>query len=119
MCNEVKRMQFERLRRWLCWWGLFTKYTIEMTSDGMVHIPSFTMTGYDIQVVLKLFSQESESPQCCFYWSEGLMKYVGEIGSGAISIDIPTFRKIDSDIHKLVRKIHMQTHGRTESRLAS
>jgi hypothetical protein len=33
--------------------GGFMEYTIEIALDGMVHLPSFMMTGSGVQAVLK------------------------------------------------------------------
>jgi hypothetical protein len=32
-------------------------YVVEMGSGGMIYIPSFMMTGSDIQVILRLLTQ--------------------------------------------------------------
>jgi hypothetical protein len=36
------------------------KYTVEMTSDGMIYIPCFMKIGSGIQVILSLLSRKSE-----------------------------------------------------------
>jgi hypothetical protein len=42
MRNEVnKRIQFGRIQCWYYWWEWFMKYTIEMTTDGVIYVPSF------------------------------------------------------------------------------
>jgi hypothetical protein len=43
------------------------KCTLEMASDGMVHILSFRKFGSGIQVILKVLPQKLERLQCWYY----------------------------------------------------
>jgi hypothetical protein len=36
------------------------KYTVQVVSDAMIYIPSFMKTGLNIQVILRLLSQQFE-----------------------------------------------------------
>jgi hypothetical protein len=63
MCNEVnKTIQSGRLQCWYYWWEWFSKYTIQMASDGMIYVPSFMRTGSGILVLLRLLPQQSDRP---------------------------------------------------------
>jgi hypothetical protein len=43
------------------------KYTVEMTSDGIIYARSFMKTGLCIQVILRLLPQQSERLQFWYY----------------------------------------------------
>jgi hypothetical protein len=43
------------------------KYIVEMTSDGMIYLPSFMKIGSDVQVILTLLPRKSERLQCWYY----------------------------------------------------
>jgi hypothetical protein len=43
------------------------KYTIEMTSGGMIYIPSLMKIGSGVQVILLLLPRQSERLQCWYY----------------------------------------------------
>jgi hypothetical protein len=43
------------------------KYTVEMTSDGMIYIPDFMKIGSGIQVILRLLPGQSEKLRCWYY----------------------------------------------------
>jgi hypothetical protein len=49
--NEI--IEFGRLQ---CWYYLWV--TVDMTSDGMMYIPSFMKTGLKVQVILRLLPQQ-------------------------------------------------------------
>jgi hypothetical protein len=36
----------------------FTEYFVEMVSDGMAHIPSFTSNALGVQAILRVLSQQ-------------------------------------------------------------
>jgi hypothetical protein len=40
---------------------------VEMTSDGMIYVPSFMKIGLGIQVILRLLSRQSETLQFLYY----------------------------------------------------
>jgi hypothetical protein len=51
VCYKVKKkLHFERLECWYYSLECFTKYVVEMVSDGMIHIPNFIKTDSCIHV---------------------------------------------------------------------
>jgi hypothetical protein len=54
MHNEVNKIQFGSLQCWNYRWECFMRYTVEMVSHGMIHIPSFMKSGSGIEVILRL-----------------------------------------------------------------
>jgi hypothetical protein len=58
------------------------KFAVEMASGGMIYTPSFMTIGSGIQLILRLFHQQSEALQYWYYCREGFMKYTVEMASG-------------------------------------
>jgi hypothetical protein len=54
---------------------------VEVTSDCITYIPSFTIYGSGIRVILMLLLQQYERLQCWCYW-RGVMKYTFQMDSG-------------------------------------
>jgi hypothetical protein len=54
MRNEInKTIQFGRLQYQYYWWEWFMKYTVEMTSCGMMYFPRFIKIGTGVQAILR------------------------------------------------------------------
>jgi hypothetical protein len=61
MWNEVnKTIQFGRLQCWYNWWVGFLKYTVEMSSVGVMYAPSLMTIGLEIRVILRILPQQYE-----------------------------------------------------------
>jgi hypothetical protein len=107
--NEANKIiQSERLHSWYCRWEEFKNYAIEITSDGIMYIPSFMNISSGIQVILWLF----ERLQCWYYLWEGFMKHTVEMVSGGMTY-IPSFIRISLGVQKLSGEIHILTYRHT------
>jgi hypothetical protein len=84
------------------------KYTIEMTSDGMIYIPSFVTIGSGIQVILRLLPEQFERLQCWYYRFEISVKYVVKMVSDFM-IYMPSFIRIGPGVQRSLGRIRIQT----------
>jgi hypothetical protein len=60
------------------------RYTVQMASDGMTYVPSFTKVGWYIQVILRLLPQQFERLQCWYYLSKRFMMHGVQMASGGM-----------------------------------
>jgi hypothetical protein len=104
MGNEVnKTIQCWRLQCWYCWREWFMRHIVERASNGMIYIPSFMKTGWDIRAIPLQFERSS----CLYYQRQEFHKYAVEMVSGGVTY-VPSFMTIGSSIRVLLRVLPQQ-----------
>jgi hypothetical protein len=78
------------------------KHTVEVVSDGMIHIPNFMKISWNIQVILRLLPQQFEGQRYWYYGRERSMNYTVEMTSGGMRYML-VFMTIGSGIQVILR----------------
>jgi hypothetical protein len=89
--------------------GAIYELAIEMTSDGMIYIPSFFKIGTGVQAISGFCIRNLIGCNIGITDPDEFMNYAVQVDSYS-SIDMPSFIKIGSAIQKILGEDTKQTH---------